>query len=111
MAKFTWLGDEDPSVQSVTVFGVTFVKGEAVSVPGTKKGAIEKLKANPMFSTEAHPDVVDSDEPEAADPEAGTEKAYLKAELAERGVVMRGNPSEDTLRNKLAETVAKQADA
>lgn len=108
MAKFTWLGDEDPSVQSVTVFGVTFVKGEAATVPASKKGAIEKLKANPMFSTEAHPEVVESDEPEATDPEAGTEKAALKAELAERGVVIRGNPSEDTLRNRLADAVKAQ---
>jgi hypothetical protein len=107
MARFTWLGDEDPSVQTVTVFGHTFVKGEPATVPEKDKAVVVKLKANPMFSTEANPEVVDSDEPEPADPEAGTEKAALKAKLAEYGVRVQGNPSEDTLRNKLAEAVGK----
>lgn len=111
MTTFTWLGDEDPSVQSVTVFGHTFVKGEPKSVSDKSKNVVEKLKGNPMFSTDSKAEPIESDEPEPVDPEAGTEKAALKAELARRGVVLRGNPSEETMRGKLAEAIAQEEKA
>lgn len=107
MAKFTWLGDEDPSKQSVTQFGVTFVKGEATDFPDKRKNEVEKLKGNPMFSTDSKADVVEAKEPEAPDVEAGTEKAALKGELRSMGVNVQGNPSVDTLRNRLAEAHKK----
>lgn len=107
MASVVWLGDEDPSVQTITEHGVTFVKGEAVTV-SDKHAALDKFKGNPMFQVGAgKPEVVESDEPEAPDPEAGTEKAALKEELRERGVSIQGNPSVETLRGKLAEAVKK----
>jgi hypothetical protein len=111
MASFVWLGDEDPSVQSVTVFGHTFVKGEPRLVADKNKNVVEKLKGNPMFSTDSKADPIESDEPEPIDPEAGTEKAALKAELRDKyGVTMQGNPSLDTLRNRLSAEVKKAED-
>lgn len=107
MAKYTWLGDEDPSVQVIEQFGYTFVKGEPTDVPDKDKASLEKLKGNQTFSTDAKAEPVASDEPAPVDPDVGTEKAALKAELAKRGVSMKGNPSVDTLRAKLAETVAE----
>lgn len=108
MAKITWLGDEDPSVQTISQYGVTFVKGESVEVDD-KHPNMAKFKGNAMFSTDAKAKAVESVEPTPPDPEAGTEKEALKAALRERGVTWQGNPSEDTLRNKLAESVKKDA--
>lgn len=107
MAKITWLGDEDPSVQSVKLFGKTFVKGEPVSVSEKDRG-FDKLKANPMFSFDGKGEVVQAIEPEAPDPEAGTELAAIKAELRDHGQDVRGNISLETARKRLAEVTAKE---
>lgn len=109
MAKFTWLGDEDPSKQSVNMFGVTFVKGESTDFPDKREG-LEKLKGNPMFSTDSKAETVEAKEPEAPDVEAGTEKAALKDELRRMGVTVQGNPSLETLRDKLAAAHKKAVD-
>lgn len=104
MTTFLWLGDEDPSAQVVTIYGHTFVKGAPVNV--TDKMATDKLAANSMFSKEKSAKVAEAEEPTAdelaARAEEGTEKAALKAELREMGVTLAGNPSVDTLREKLA---------
>lgn len=102
-ATVTWLGDEDPAVQSITQYGHTFVKGEPTKV----KGSLAKFEGNPMFSIGKKGEPVEADEPEPADPEEGTEKAALKAELASRGVSVKGNPSTETLRKKLADLAEK----
>lgn len=99
MAQVTWLGDADPEKQAIRMYGHEFVKGEPVTVTGE---ALKQLEGNPMFSTAEDAEPVESDEPEAPDPEAGTEKAALKAELRSRGIEVKGNPSLDTLRSKLA---------
>lgn len=109
--KVTWLGDEDPYRQMITEGGVKFVKGEVVSVPtdvefnGFKWA--DNFRNNPMFAVDEKADVVESREEEQPE-EKGTEKAALKAELRDTyGINMQGNPSLDTLRNKLADAVAK----
>lgn len=105
MTKLTWLGDSDPEAQSVTLGGVTFVKGESTEVKD--KALFEALSGNPMFSKDAKAEVAQADEPsederrEAA--ERGTEVAALRKQLAERGVTVRGNASPETLRAKLVE--------
>lgn len=104
MTAFTWLGDEDPGATDVTLFGHSFVKGESVNV--TDKTAIEKLKNNPMFSSDKTAKPVEAVEPEPVDPEAGTEKAALKARLRELGETVQGNLSVDTLRERLAKALA-----
>lgn len=109
MSKLTWLGDSDPSAQVITQNGVTFVRGEAVEVKD--KALAEKLGNNPMFSTDAKAEPVEVDEPDeeevSARVEAGTVKGYLKEQLRAYGVTVQGNPSEETLRGKLADAVAK----
>lgn len=109
MASVTWLGDEDPNAQTVEVGGRTYVKGEAVNVPDSELG---KVEFNPTFSTKKGAKPVDAAEPAPIDPDQGTAKAALKAKLRELGEDVKGNPNEDTLRNRLAEVVAKRdADA
>ncbi len=104
MGALIWTGDSDPEAQTVTQDGIVFVKGESTQVKD--KAVFERLKDNPVFSTDAK-DVVEADEPSEEErierAEAGTVKAALKAQLRAMGVEVRGNPSEDTLRNKLAE--------
>lgn len=109
MAKITWLGDEDPSVQEITQYGHTFVKGVATEVPD-KHPQMAKFKGSALFSDDAKADVVESEEPTPPDAEAGTEKAALKDALRNRGITVQGNPSEETLRKKLAEAVAKEGE-
>ena len=108
MTKLTWLGDSDPEAQVITTHGVTFVKGEAVEVKD--KAVAEKLSNNPMFSADAKAEPAKADEPDEdernARAEEGTEKGAIKAKLKELGVEMKGNPSLDTLRNKLVEATA-----
>ena len=105
MPKLTWLGDSDPEANDITLYGMTFVKGEAVNV--TDKSIAEKLEGHPLFSTDAKAEMVPADEPTAdevaARADAGTVKAALRERLRELGVTVQGNPSEDTLRQKLAE--------
>lgn len=105
MNTVTWIGDSDPEAQVISHGGLTFVRGEKTEVKD--KDVFERLSKNPMFSADGKfeaPAVNEpSDEEQAARAEEGTVKAALKRELAARGVAMKGNPSEDTLRNKLAE--------
>lgn len=107
MAKVTWLGDEDPMANTVTIGERTFVKGVAVDVPEKELG---KVKDNPTFSTEADAKAVEADEPSKEEredrAEQGTVKAALRDQLREMGVTIQGNPSENTLRARLAKELA-----
>lgn len=97
MPRLVWLGDADPEAQIITQYGHTFVKGEAVSVPSDDP-FLAKLQANPLFAAEKDAEPDDT-------PPANDERAALKAELRSRGVEVRGNPSLDTLRDRLAAAV------
>lgn len=105
MPKLTWIGDSDPEANDITLYGMTFVKGEAVNV--TDKSIVEKLEGHPLFSSDAKAEAAKADEPDAeelaARADEGTVKAALRNRLRELGVTVQGNPSEDTLRQKLAE--------
>lgn len=106
MAEITWLGDADPSVQTIEQFGVTFVKGEPTKVPNNHP-QIEKLKGNQTFSVgKSKAEVVDSDEPEPEE-EDGTELAAVRTELTARGIRFSHNAKLDTLRAKLAQATAE----
>ena len=109
MAAVTWLGDEDPSAQRIEQFGHTFVKGVPTDVPD-KDPNMRKLKAMSVFHVKGDDkgaaEPVDSEEPEPADPEAGTEIGALKAQLRALGHPPKGNPSVETLRKQLAEHTA-----
>jgi hypothetical protein len=109
MTKLTWLGDEDPEAQVITVGGVRFLRGEATEVKD--KDLAEQLGRNPLFSSDAKAEATEVSEPDEETreqiAEQGTVKAALKRELAGYGVTLKGNPSEDTLRSKLAEQVSK----
>lgn len=99
--SLTWLGDSDPSATDVTMYGTTFVKGEAVAVKD--KDVFDRLSGNPMFSSEKDVKPVDADEPDPVDVDEGTEKGAIKARLKTLGVNIQGNPSLETLRGKLAD--------
>lgn len=89
MAEVTWLGDEDPAAQTITMFGHEFVRGEPTTVPD-KDPYMAKLKANQLFSFgKAKADLVDPDDTQ--------EVADLKAELDVRNVKYRANASADSL--------------
>jgi len=107
MTGVVWLGDEDPAQQTISQFGYSFVKGEKVTIDAKDKDVLETLKGNPAFSFDAKSDPVKAIEPYLPDPAAGTEKEALKRELRELGVSIQGNPSEDTLRGRLAEALNK----
>ncbi|HEX8414726.1 MAG TPA: hypothetical protein VF637_12700 [Sphingomicrobium sp.] len=111
MTKLTWLGDSDPAATDIQIYGYSFAKGEAVNV--TDKKLADKLATNPMFSTEAKAEAAPAEEPTAEEvaerAEQGTVKGALKARLKELGVSTPGNPSEDTLRDKLAATLRDQS--
>lgn len=102
----TWLGDEDPSVQSISQYGHSFVKGEAVSIDAADPGA-DKFRDNPMFSSEKDAKPVASTEPEPKDPEEGTEIDSVRKELDSLGVKYDGRSGLDTLRARLAAEKAK----
>lgn len=103
--NLTWLGDSDPEAVAVTIYGQTFVKGESTAVKD--KAVFERLSGNPMFSSEKSAAETPADEPTEEErnerAEEGTEKAALKAKLRELGITVAGNPSVETLRNKLVE--------
>jgi hypothetical protein len=105
----TWLGDEDPSVQSINQYGHVFVKGIPTKVP--EKGAsMGKFKGNAYFTVgNEKGEVVASAEPDPVDPDAGTEKAALRTALDALGVEWDGRESAETLRGHLAKAQAKQA--
>jgi hypothetical protein len=98
--KATWLGDGDPSAQSITEGGITFVKGEAVSVPEdlmfNANPWAERIRTNPAFSIGS-----DDGEVVAADEEA--EKDALRKQLDGLGVKYKANASLDALRGLLAD--------
>lgn len=102
----TWLGDADPYRQLIEEGGVRFIKGEPVKVPDDVKFNgipwASKFKRNPMFAIDEKADVIESDE-ETQPEETGTELAALKAELRKRGQDVKGNPSVETLRGRLAD--------
>lgn len=106
----TWLGDADPNQQLIHEGGVRFIKGEATKVPvDVEFNGIpwaNNFRGNPMFAVDEKADVVDSDEAEQPE-EAGTERAAVRAELKALGVEVRGNPSIETLRDRLAAETAK----
>lgn len=105
MAKVTWLGDEDPSVQMIQQNGFTFVKDVPTDVPAKDK-SLDMFNGNAFFSVDEKADAVPAVEPDPVDPEQGTEIAALKAELDAKGVVYRANASLDSLRKLLADSVA-----
>lgn len=102
----TWLGDEDPSVQAISQYGHSFVKGEAVSIDAADPHA-SKFRDNPMFSTEKDAKPVESTEPEPIDPDKGTEIEAVRKELDRLGVKYDGRSGIDTLRARLADEKAK----
>lgn len=104
--KATWLGDSDPSAQIIRMGDLRFVKGESTDVPGDHELA-DGIRDNPVFSVDGKGEPVEADEPDedeiAARAEEGTEKGALKAQLRSLGHDVKGNPSLDTLRNRLSE--------
>jgi hypothetical protein len=104
MVAVTWLGDEDPRAQQITQYGHVFVKGEPTEVPA-KDPFMGKFKAMSVFAVGKDGDVVESEEPEAADPDDGTEIAAVRKDLDELGVKYHPNAKLDTLRAKLADAL------
>lgn len=94
-ATVTWLGDEDPNAQIIHMGDLRFIRGEAVKVDA-EHGYMQMIRGNPLFAVDEKAEVTEIDDEEA-------EKTALKEQLATVGVTMRGNPSVDTLRSKLAE--------
>ncbi len=90
-----WLGDADPSQQVITQNGLTFVKGEATSVPADHADA-QKLKENPMFAVNEDADPVDAEEE--------AEIAALKEALDAKGIRYRSNANIASLRKALADS-------
>lgn len=90
--KVVWLGDEDPSQQTIEDHGVTYVKGEPVTLPANSPHA-DRLKGNPFFAVNEDADVVDGGD---------AEKDALKAELEARGIAVRANASVASMRASLA---------
>lgn len=108
--KAVWLGDEDPQSQFIRMGDLAFVKGQSVTVPEKHEYA-DMIRDNPTFAvdgTKAEP--VEADEPSAEEQQArseeGTEKAAIKHRLRELGQPVQGNPSLDTLRERLAKALA-----
>ena len=107
MASVTWLGDEDPSVQVISQYGITFVKGEPVKVDDASP-FMSKFRNAAVFSVdEKDPAIVDSKEPEPVDPEEGTERDAVKKALDERGLKYDGRAKLETLRAQLAKATAE----
>lgn len=94
--KVTWLGDEDPNVQSITEGGLTFVKGEPTTVPcdHTFNGHdwVERFVGNPAFAV---------DDSDAEPVESPGEEDAIKAKLDAAGVKYAPKASVETLRGKL----------
>lgn len=109
MAEVTWLGDADPSVQQITQYGHTFVKGEPTTVPD-KDSKLGKFKGNAFFHVKGDdkgkPEPVESAEPEAPDPDAGTELAAARLAVEQAGLKWHHKSSVESLRKQLAEAQA-----
>lgn len=103
--KVTWLGDEDPNAQIIRIGDLRFIKGEAVTVPDDHEHA-DMIRDNPVFSNEGKAEVVEAREPSDDEMEArqddGTERGALKRILRDAGQSVQGNPSVDTLRERVA---------
>lgn len=105
--KVVWLGDEDANAQLIRMGDLTFIKGEAVTVDADH-GYMQMINGNPTFAVDdskAEPRAAaePSEEKLGERADEGTEKGALKGELAKLGIVVKGNPSADTLRARLAE--------
>ena len=104
MTDFVWLGDADPSIDSITMYGHVFVKGKPTSVPDTDPFH-DKLKGatNAFAAGKGKADIVQEDDSQ--------EVADLKAELDLRNVKYRANASADSLFKLLAQDEAEKAKA
>lgn len=99
--KATWLGDEDPNQQIITMGDVRFIKGEQVSVKDGYEFTAQIL-GNPMFAIDdSKAEPVAAQEPDPVDVEAGTERGALKRELDAAGIKYDGRANNSTLRNLL----------
>lgn len=109
MAEITWLGDEDPSVQQIEQYGHTFVKGVPTSVPD-KDPNLGQFKDNRFFHVKGDdkgkPETVESVEPPAPDPDAGTELAAARLALEQAGLKWHHKSSVESLRGQLAQAQA-----
>jgi hypothetical protein len=98
--KATWLGDTDPAAQSITIGGVTFVKGEATTVPDNLSengmSLLDGIRGNPAFAVSG-----DADDKDAEVVAAAGEDDALKAKLDEAGVKYPPKASVEVLRGKL----------
>ena len=112
MAVVVWLGDEDPSAQKISQYGHTFVKGEPTNVPD-KDPYMAKFKAMNVFHVKGDdkgaPEPVESAEPEAVDPDVGTELAGARAAMEDAGLKWHHKSSVESLRKQLAAHEAEQA--
>lgn len=103
----TWLGDEDPTRQTVEIGGQVFTKGQPLAVTEENTRA-HKIMGNPMFAIDdKKAEAIASDEPEVPDVEAGTELAAAKEEARRLGIEVKGNPSLETVRGKIAAKLAE----
>lgn len=104
MPAVTWLGDADGSVDEITMYGHTFVRGKATNVPDDDP-YLGKLKAatGAFHTGSGKADVVDEEDSDAV--------ATLKEDLDYRNVKYRANASEESLRKLLAEDDAEKAKA
>ncbi len=109
MAEVTWLGDEDPSVQSIEQYGHRFVKGVPTSVPD-KDSKMFKFRGSSVFHVKGDdkekPEPVAAREPEPVDPDAGTELAAARVALENAGQKWHHKSSLESLRKQLAEAQA-----
>ncbi len=112
MSQITWLGDEDPTVQVIEQYGHSFVKGVPTSVPD-KDPKLAKFKNSVFFHVKGDdkgsPEPVESKEPEAPDPDAGTEIEALRRGLDGLGQKWHHNSKAEALRKQLGEAQAALA--
>jgi hypothetical protein len=100
MAKVTWIGDEDPSIQQITHGGYSFVKG----IPTDVNGKGEDFADNHFFVVGKDGTPIESKESEPVDADEGTELGAVKAALKAKGIAFGPNSKLDSLRVKLAES-------
>ena len=105
MAEVTWLGDEDPSAQSIEQYGHKFVKGVPTKVSDNDPKMAKFRSMTSVFSVGKKGEAVESKEPEPVDPDAGTELAAVRKDLDELGVKYDGRSGLDTLRAQLAKAL------
>jgi hypothetical protein len=111
MAQVTWLGDEDPSAQSIKQYGHTFVKGVPTAVPD-KDPYMAKFKGASVFHVKGEDKgnaaPVESKKEEPKEP-VDEEVAALRADLDAAGEKWHHRSNAETLRSQLAQaTLAKQ---